>query len=70
VPLHLRDTHYSGAEKLGHKGYLYPHDFPGHYVDQQYLPDPIKNDVFFEASDQGTEDKIKQNQLRRRQRKS
>jgi putative ATPase len=67
VPLHLRDAHYQGAEKLGHKGYKYPHDFPGHYVKQQYLPDAIKDEVIYEASDQGMEDKIRQNQLRRRQ---
>ena len=43
VPVHLKDTHYKGAEKLGHgAGYLYPHDFPGHYVKQQYLPDGME----------------------------
>lgn len=69
VPLHLRDTHYKGAEKLGHKGYKYPHDYPGHYVDQQYLPDSIRNRVFFMASEQGTEAKMRLNQERRRQSK-
>ncbi|WP_058302167.1 replication-associated recombination protein A [Gorillibacterium timonense] len=68
VPLHLRDAHYRGAEKLGHTGYKYPHDFPGHYVEQQYLPEPLHNFVFFEASSQGTEEKMKQNQERRRKR--
>ncbi|MBB6729374.1 replication-associated recombination protein A [Cohnella zeiphila] len=66
VPIHLRDAHYSGAKKLGHVGYLYPHDYPGHYVDQQYLPDAIRDQVFFEASEQGMEDKMRQNQERRR----
>lgn len=66
VPLHLRDTHYKGADKLGHKGYQYPHDFPGHYVSQQYLPDEIKNRVFFMASEQGTEAKMQINQEKRR----
>jgi putative ATPase len=66
VPLHLRDTHYKGAEKLGHKGYMYPHDFPGHYVEQQYLPDEIKNEVIFRANEQGTEEKMKLNQQKRR----
>ncbi|MGZ9584781.1 replication-associated recombination protein A [Paenibacillus marinisediminis] len=66
VPLHLCDTHYKGADKLGHKGYQYPHDYPGHYVSQQYLPDAIKNRVFFMASDQGTESKMKVNQEIRR----
>jgi putative ATPase len=66
VPLHLRDAHYKGAEKLGHKGYLYPHDFPGHYVEQQYLPDSLEGRVFFRAGEQGTEGKMRQNQERRR----
>jgi putative ATPase len=66
VPLHLRDAHYKGSEQLGHVGYQYPHNFPGHYVDQQYLPDAIKDAVLFEASEQGTEEKMKQNQLKRR----
>nr|WP_213471354.1 replication-associated recombination protein A [Paenibacillus dendritiformis] len=69
VPLHLRDAHYKGAEKLGHKGYKYPHDYPGHYVEQQYLPDPVRNRVFFMASEQGTEAKMRLNQERRRQAK-
>ncbi|WP_123041242.1 replication-associated recombination protein A [Cohnella candidum] len=65
VPLHLRDGHYSGAKKLGHVGYQYPHDYPGHYVEQQYLPDKLKNRVFYEATEQGMEDKIRQNQAKR-----
>ncbi|WP_371754123.1 replication-associated recombination protein A [Ferviditalea candida] len=66
VPLHLRDAHYQGAEQLGHKGYKYPHDYPGHFVDQAYLPTGLEGDVFFEASEQGMEEKMKINQLRRR----
>lgn len=66
VPLHLRDGHYSGAKKLGHVGYLYPHDYPGHYVAQDYLPVKLAGHAFYEASDQGTEDKIRVNQLKRR----
>jgi putative ATPase len=65
VPLHLRDAHYSGAAKLGHVGYKYPHDFPGHYVKQQYLPDSIRGRSFYRATEQGMEDKIRQNQVRR-----
>lgn len=68
VPLHLRDAHYSGAVKLGHVGYQYPHDFPGHYVVQQYLPDGLRERTFYEATEQGMEDKIRQNQQRRRNR--
>ena len=66
VPMHLRDTHYAGAEKLGHKGYKYPHDYPGHYVEQQYVPGPLVGQHFYEASQQGMEDKIRHNQELRR----
>ncbi|WP_307398877.1 replication-associated recombination protein A [Paenibacillus anaericanus] len=67
VPLHLRDGHYKGAEKLGHVGYEYPHNFPGHYVKQDYLPANLANKTFYEATEQGNEAKIKHNQeLRRR----
>jgi len=65
VPLHLRDTHYSGAKKLGHVGYKYPHDYPGHYVKQQYLPDKLQQAVFYEPTGQGMEDKIRMNQKSR-----
>lgn len=65
VPLHLRDAHYSGAEKLGHKGYKYPHDYPGHYVDQAYMPEEMAGRRVYVATDQGMEDKIRQNQERR-----
>lgn len=48
IPNHLRDGHYQGAKKLGRStDYLYPHDYPGHWVTQQYLPDSIKNSQFF-----------------------
>ncbi|WP_128896542.1 replication-associated recombination protein A [Longirhabdus pacifica] len=66
VPHHLRDTHYSGAEKLNHTGYQYPHDFPGHYVHQQYLPSAIQHEIFYEATEQGMEQKIKLNQKKRK----
>lgn len=66
VPLHLRDTHYKGADKLGHKGYKYPHDYPGHYVTQDYFPIGHERLTLFEASEQGMEDKMRANQLRRR----
>ncbi|WP_411347745.1 replication-associated recombination protein A [Paenibacillus sp. WLX2291] len=66
VPLHLRDTHYKGAEKLGHGGYQYPHNFPNHYVQQEYLPKHLSGRVFYKATEQGNESKIKLNQERRR----
>ncbi|BFH61250.1 replication-associated recombination protein A [Paenibacillus azoreducens] len=66
VPLHLRDTHYKGAVKLGHEGYKYPHDYPGHYVKQDYLPKAISRRVFYQATEQGNEAKIQINQERRR----
>jgi putative ATPase len=66
VPLHLRDAHYSGAEKLGHKGYKYPHDYPNHFVEQAYLPENLEGESFFLASDQGMEEKMKQNQILRK----
>ncbi|AJS57552.1 replication-associated recombination protein A [Paenibacillus sp. IHBB 10380] len=65
VPLHLRDTHYKGAVKLGHEGYKYPHDYPQHYVKQNYLPTEISKRVFYQATEQGNESKIKLNQQRR-----
>ncbi|WP_127579548.1 replication-associated recombination protein A [Paenibacillus koleovorans] len=68
VPLHLRDAHYKGAAQLGHVGYKYPHDYPGHFVAQQYLPDSVHGERFFLATEQGMEDKMRQNQqLRRRE---
>ncbi|GIO34856.1 MULTISPECIES: replication-associated recombination protein A [Paenibacillus] len=66
VPMHLRDTHYKGAVKLGHEGYKYPHDYPGHYVKQDYLPKEIARRVFYQATEQGNEAKIQINQQRRR----
>lgn len=47
VPRYLQDSHYSGAEKLGVKGYKYPHSYPNNYVEQQYLPDNIKDRVYY-----------------------
>lgn len=61
VPMHLRDKHYSGAENLQHgDGYIYPHNYNNHYVKQQYLPDELKNKVYYKPSDNGYEVKIKQ----------
>ncbi len=61
VPSHLQDAHYSGAGKLGHgTGYKYAHDYPNHYVDQQYLPDEVLGETFYELSDNGYERQIKE----------
>ena len=50
IPAYLKDAHYGGAKELGHGiGYKYPHNYEGHYVEQQYLPDEIKDVKFFEA---------------------
>ncbi|HQP91114.1 MAG TPA: replication-associated recombination protein A [Candidatus Omnitrophota bacterium] len=58
VPRELKDAHYDGAGKLGHgDGYKYAHDFPGHYVKQDYMKKKIK---FYEPQDSGYEKKIKQ----------
>lgn len=61
VPTHLQDKHYKGAEKLGHgQGYLYAHDYPNHYVKQQYLPDGLEDSRFYEPTDNGYEKQIKE----------
>jgi putative ATPase len=58
VPEHLRDTHYQGAERLGHgKGYEYAHDHPGHFVAQDYLG---ADKHYYEPTEQGVEKKIKE----------
>lgn len=60
VPVHLQDKHYKGAQKLGHgAGYKYAHDYPKHYVRQQYLPDGMEGTVFYEPSDNGYEREIR-----------
>lgn len=59
VPAHLRDAHYKGARELGRgTGYKYAHDYPGHYVKQQYLPDEIKDARFYEPGSLGYEKTI------------
>ncbi len=59
VPAHLQDAHYKGAGKLGHGvGYKYAHDYPDHYVEQQYLPDEIKDASFYRPGENGYEKKI------------
>ncbi len=59
VPPHLQDAHYGGSAKLGHGiGYKYAHDYPNHYVKQQYLPDGMEGRVFYRPSENGYETKI------------
>jgi putative ATPase len=66
VPVHLRDTAYKGAEKLGHgKGYKYPHNFPGHVVEQEYMPPSVRGRKYYIPSEMGNELKIKTNHDKR-----
>jgi putative ATPase len=66
VPLHLRNAAFKGAAELGYaRGYRYPHDFPGHFVEQGYLPEGFEETVYYEPSAEGHEGKIKE-RLRRR----
>ena len=61
VPNHLRDAHYKGAAILGHGiGYKYAHDYPDHYVKQQYLPDELLGTTFYEPTENGYEKNIKE----------
>lgn len=61
VPVHLRDTSYKGYERLGSgEGYKYAHDYPGHYVEQEYMPVESKGKRFYFPSDQGYELKIRE----------
>lgn len=69
VPAHLQDAHYKGAAKLGHGlGYQYAHDYPEHYVKQQYLPDEIRDAKFYEPTEIGYEKQIKERLERLRNR--
>ncbi len=69
VPVHLQDHHYGGAQKLGHGiGYLYAHDFPEHYVKQQYLPDEIAGRTFYRPGELGQEKEIAERLKRLRER--
>lgn len=61
VPVHLQDAHYKSSGKLGHGvGYRYAHDYPKHYVKQQYLPDGLAGETFYEPSEQGYEKTIRE----------
>lgn len=61
IPMHLKDAHYGGASKMG-RGveYKYPHAYENHYVKQQYLPDNIKNKVYYEYGDNKMEKTTKE----------
>ncbi len=60
IPSHLKDSHYQGAAKMG-RGltYKYPHSYPNHYVEQQYLPDKIKDRKYYEPGDNKFEQSLK-----------
>ncbi len=59
VPRHLRDAHYKGAAKLGHGvDYRYAHDYPGHFVSQQYLPDEIRDKRYYRPTENGVERRL------------
>jgi len=61
VPRHLKDSSYRGAERLGHgQGYRYPHHYPGHYVEQDYLPPVLSGRQFYRPTEQGREKRIKE----------
>lgn len=61
VPMYLKDSHYKGAEKLGHgTEYKYPHSYPNHYVSQQYMPDTIRDTKYYEYGDNKAELSAKQ----------
>ena len=60
IPSHLKDSHYSGAAKMGRGvSYKYPHSYPNHYVAQQYLPDKIKDRKYYEPGDNKFEQSLK-----------
>ena len=61
IPSYLQDSHYKGAANLGRGiGYQYPHDYPGNFVEQQYLPDEIKDIKIYEPTENGHEKEIKE----------
>ena len=59
VPNHLKDAHYAGASKLGVGGYKYPHDYEYDYVKQQYMPDNLKDTVYYEAKNNKYEESLR-----------
>ncbi|MEW6448427.1 MAG: replication-associated recombination protein A [Bacillota bacterium] len=68
VPLHLRDANYYGAKSFGHgRGYKYPHDYPGGFVQQEYLPEPLRGTTYYHPTDRGAEATLRERLLRLRQ---
>ena len=66
VPVHLRDTHYKGADKIGSgEGYRYPHDFPGHYIPQQYAPLEAQGMPYYVPGELGYENEVRRERARR-----
>ena len=59
IPRELQNVHADGAGFEREQGYLYPHDFPGHWVKQQYLPDGLKNVQYYRYGDNKTEQQVK-----------
>ena len=71
IPVHLQDAHYKGAARLGHgQGYLYAHDYPGHYVKQQYLPYELNGKEFYHPSGNGYEAKVREQMKRLKDRET
>lgn len=58
IPMHLKDAHYSGAKALGVSGYKYPHDFANHYIKQEYMPEELKDTVYYVPQHNKYEDSI------------
>ena len=70
VPVHLRDTHYAGHDRIGSgDGYKYPHDFPSHWVKQEYMPPEVKGKKYYKPTEMGHEATILKNQQAREGRK-
>ena len=62
VPVHLRDTHYQGHERIGSgEGYKYPHDFPNHWVRQEYMPPEVRGKKYYQPTEMGHEATIRRN---------
>lgn len=61
VPMHLRNAPTTFMKREGYSdGYIYPHDHPGHFADQAYLPPAMENRIYYEPGDQGVEKKLKE----------